>query len=104
MPDVRKLAQRYMFRPVELNLSRDEPSVESIKQYYVTVEHERPPRKCSHRPHRFDVAQKNESWFPELPAQVRAPVDDDPLGPRVECALAERRDDVRAATHCIEVG
>jgi ATP-dependent RNA helicase DeaD len=40
-PDIRKLAQRYMFEPVELNLSRDEPSVESIKQYYVTVEHER---------------------------------------------------------------
>jgi ATP-dependent RNA helicase DeaD len=39
--DVRKLAQRYMHSPVELNLSRDEPSVESIKQYYVTVEHER---------------------------------------------------------------
>src|SRR5215213_4128970 len=40
-PDIRKLAQRYMFEPVELNLSRDEPSVESIKQYYITVEHER---------------------------------------------------------------
>jgi ATP-dependent RNA helicase DeaD len=40
-PDVRKLAQRYMFEPVELNLSRDEPSVESIRQFYVTVEHER---------------------------------------------------------------
>jgi ATP-dependent RNA helicase DeaD len=40
-PDVRKLAQRYMYRPVTLNLSTDEPSVESIEQYYVTVEHER---------------------------------------------------------------
>jgi ATP-dependent RNA helicase DeaD len=40
-PDIRKLAQRYMYKPVELNLSRDEPSVESIKQYYITVEHER---------------------------------------------------------------
>src|SRR4051794_6109582 len=40
-PDIRKLAQRYMFDPLELNLSRDEPSVESIKQYYITVEHER---------------------------------------------------------------
>jgi len=39
--DVRKLAQRYMYRPVELNLSRDEPSVESIKQYYITVDHDR---------------------------------------------------------------
>jgi ATP-dependent RNA helicase DeaD len=40
-PDVQKLAQRYMFEPIELNLSRDEVSVESIRQYYVTVEHER---------------------------------------------------------------
>jgi ATP-dependent RNA helicase DeaD len=40
-PEVRKLAQRYMFQPIELNLSRDELSVESIRQYYVTVEHER---------------------------------------------------------------
>src|SRR5687768_16436563 len=39
--DIRKLAQRYMFQPVELNLSKDEPSVESIQQYYITVEHER---------------------------------------------------------------
>jgi len=39
--DIRKLAQRYMFQPVELNLSKDEPSVESIQQFYVTVEHER---------------------------------------------------------------
>jgi ATP-dependent RNA helicase DeaD len=30
-----------MFEPVEMNLSKDEPSVESIKQYYVTVEHDR---------------------------------------------------------------
>src|SRR4051812_13962504 len=40
-PDVRKLAQKYMYRPVELNLSRDEPSVESIQQFYVTVDHDR---------------------------------------------------------------
>ncbi len=40
-PEIRTLARRYMFEPVELNLSRDEPSVESIKQYYVTVEHDR---------------------------------------------------------------
>ena len=42
-PDVRKLAQRYMCEPVELNLSRDELSVESIQQYYITVEND---RKC----------------------------------------------------------
>jgi ATP-dependent RNA helicase DeaD len=40
-PEVRKLARRYMYEPVELNLSRDEPSVESIHQYYVTIENDR---------------------------------------------------------------
>src|SRR5881275_2901960 len=40
-PDIRKLAQRYMFRPVELNLSKDEPSVETIQQFYITVENDR---------------------------------------------------------------
>jgi ATP-dependent RNA helicase DeaD len=39
--DIRKLAQRYMYQPVELNLSKDEPSVETIKQHYVTVDHDR---------------------------------------------------------------
>jgi ATP-dependent RNA helicase DeaD len=39
--DVRKLANRYMHDPIELNLSRDEPSVESIMQYYVTVAQDR---------------------------------------------------------------
>jgi ATP-dependent RNA helicase DeaD len=39
--DVRHLARKYMYRPVELNLSKDEPSVESIQQFYVTVDHER---------------------------------------------------------------
>jgi ATP-dependent RNA helicase DeaD len=40
-PEVRTLAQRYMFDPVELNLSKDEPSVESIQQFYITVENDR---------------------------------------------------------------
>src|SRR5439155_7078628 len=40
-PEIRRLARKYMYRPVELNLSKDEPSVESIRQFYVTVEHER---------------------------------------------------------------
>ncbi len=39
--EIRKLAQRYMYQPVELNLSKDEPSVDSIQQYYITVENER---------------------------------------------------------------
>jgi len=40
-PDVQKLARRYMFNPIEMNLSKDEPSVESIRQYYVTVDQDR---------------------------------------------------------------
>ncbi len=39
--DVRKLAHRYMYQPVEVNLSRDEPSVETIKQFCVTVQPDR---------------------------------------------------------------
>jgi ATP-dependent RNA helicase DeaD len=35
--DVRKLAHRYMYEPVEVNLSQDTPSVESIQQFYVSV-------------------------------------------------------------------
>ncbi len=39
--DVRKLAHRYMYQPIEVNLSRDEPSVETIQQFCVTVEPDR---------------------------------------------------------------
>jgi ATP-dependent RNA helicase DeaD len=39
--DVRKLAQRYMYEPIEVNLSQDEPSVETIQQFYVSVNHDR---------------------------------------------------------------
>ncbi len=39
--DVLKLAQRYMYDPLEVNLSRDEPSVETIKQFYVSVNADR---------------------------------------------------------------
>ena len=39
--DIRKLAQRYMYQPLWQNLSKDEPSVETIQQYYITVENER---------------------------------------------------------------
>jgi ATP-dependent RNA helicase DeaD len=35
--DVRKLAHRYMFEPVEVNLSQDEPSVDTIQQFYISV-------------------------------------------------------------------
>jgi ATP-dependent RNA helicase DeaD len=40
-PDIRKLARRYMYEPVEMNLSRDELSVESIRQYYISVDNDR---------------------------------------------------------------
>ncbi len=40
-PDVRKLAQRYMFNPIEVNLSRDEPSVETIQQFCISIEADR---------------------------------------------------------------
>ncbi len=40
-PDIRKLAHRYMHEPVELNLSRDELSVESIQQFYISVDNDR---------------------------------------------------------------
>ncbi|MFO0909945.1 MAG: DEAD/DEAH box helicase [Isosphaeraceae bacterium] len=40
-PEVRRLARKYMYNPIELNLSKDEPSVETIQQFYITVEHER---------------------------------------------------------------
>jgi ATP-dependent RNA helicase DeaD len=42
-PDVRRLSQRYMYQPVEVNLSRDEPSVETIEQFCISVEAD---RKC----------------------------------------------------------
>jgi ATP-dependent RNA helicase DeaD len=35
--DVRRLAQRFMFEPVEVNLSFDQPSLETISQYYISV-------------------------------------------------------------------
>jgi ATP-dependent RNA helicase DeaD len=35
--DVRKLSQRYMFEPIEVNLSHDEPSVDTIQQFYISV-------------------------------------------------------------------
>ncbi len=40
-PEIRRLARKYMYEPIEQNLSRDEVSVESIQQYYVTVSQDR---------------------------------------------------------------
>lgn len=40
-PEVRRLAQKYMHEPEELLLSTDEPSVESIRQFYVPVSQDR---------------------------------------------------------------
>ncbi len=39
--DIRKLAQKYMHRPLELNLSKDEPSVATIHQCYISVDQDR---------------------------------------------------------------
>ncbi|MGC8642246.1 MAG: DEAD/DEAH box helicase [Isosphaeraceae bacterium] len=39
--EVRKLSHRYMYHPIEVNLSHDEPSVETIKQFYISVNHDR---------------------------------------------------------------
>ncbi|MCA1686332.1 MAG: DEAD/DEAH box helicase, partial [Planctomycetia bacterium] len=39
--EIRMLARKYMYEAVQLNLSTDEPSVESIQQFYVTIEHDR---------------------------------------------------------------
>lgn len=40
-PEIRKLADRYMFEPEELLLSKDEPSAETVDQYYITVDPDR---------------------------------------------------------------
>lgn len=39
--DIRFLSRKYMHDALELNLSRDEISVDSIKQYYITVDHDK---------------------------------------------------------------
>jgi ATP-dependent RNA helicase DeaD len=39
--DVLRLSQRYMYDPVVMNLSRDEPSVETIEQFYISVNADR---------------------------------------------------------------
>lgn len=36
-PAIQGLAERWMYRPVELLLSKDEPSAETVQQFYVTV-------------------------------------------------------------------
>jgi ATP-dependent RNA helicase DeaD len=50
--DVRRLAQRYMYEPIEVNLSRDELSVESIQQYYISVDGDRKFELLVHLLHR----------------------------------------------------
>ncbi|RUL86901.1 DEAD/DEAH box helicase [Tautonia sociabilis] len=40
-PEIRRLADTYMFEPVELLLSKDEPSAETVNQFYVTVDQDR---------------------------------------------------------------
>lgn len=40
-PEVRTLARKYTYKPVEVNVSRDVLTVPKIQQHYVTIEHER---------------------------------------------------------------
>jgi ATP-dependent RNA helicase DeaD len=40
-PEIRRLADKYMFEPVELLLSKDEPSAETVNQFYVTVDQDK---------------------------------------------------------------
>ncbi|WP_235963234.1 DEAD/DEAH box helicase [Tautonia rosea] len=39
--EIRRLADKYMYKPVELLLSKDEPSAETVNQFYVTVDQEK---------------------------------------------------------------
>ncbi|WP_235905414.1 DEAD/DEAH box helicase [Tautonia marina] len=39
--EIRRLADKYMYHPVELLLSKDEPSAETVNQFYVTVDQEK---------------------------------------------------------------
>src|SRR3954454_12955966 len=55
--DIRKLAHRYMYEPVELNLSKDEISVETIKQYYISVNHDRKVELLVHLQKRYKRRQ-----------------------------------------------
>lgn len=56
-PEVRKLATRYMFQAIEQNLSRDEPSVETIQQYYISVDQDRKYDLLVHLLHRDQPRQ-----------------------------------------------
>ena len=47
-PEIRRLADKYMYRPVELLLSKDEISAETINQFYVTVDHDKKTRLLLH--------------------------------------------------------
>ncbi|QDV38056.1 DEAD/DEAH box helicase [Tautonia plasticadhaerens] len=40
-PEIRRLADKYMFEPVEMLLSKDEPSAETVNQFYVTVDQDK---------------------------------------------------------------
>lgn len=40
-PDIQQLARRYMYKPLSLNLSPKAISVDTIEQWYFTVDHER---------------------------------------------------------------
>lgn len=40
-PEVRALARKYTYKPIEVNVSRDVLTVPKIQQHYVTIEHDR---------------------------------------------------------------
>lgn len=78
--EIRTLARRYMHKPVELNLSRDEPSVESIRQYYISVNHDRKLELLTHllkrdRPSQCIVFTRTKRGADRLAERLRRSVD-----------------------------
>jgi ATP-dependent RNA helicase DeaD len=77
--EIRKLAQRYMYKPVEMNLSKDEPSVETIKQHYISVDHDRKIELLLHlldadRPRQCIVFTRTKRGADKLAERIRGRV------------------------------
>ena len=111
-PDIRKLAQRYMYQPVEMNLSTDEPSVETIKQHYITVDHDRKIELLLHllerdQPRQCIVFTRTKRGADKLAERHQRPGQgcrDDPRRPRPDRpqprhARLPRRHDPRPGRH-----
>lgn len=78
--EIRKLARRYMHKPIEMNLSRDEPSVESIQQYYISVNHNRKMELLTHllkrdRPSQCIVFTRTKRGADRLAERLRRTID-----------------------------